>query len=44
MRRPLKELEAERLAEQTAKSMGFTALPICPFKIAERNDIDGNDP
>ena len=39
MRRPLKELEAERLAEQTAKSMGFEAFPVCPFKIAERNEI-----
>lgn len=40
MRRPLKELEAERAAEQVAREMGFDAFPVCPFKVARNHGIE----
>ncbi len=32
-------MEAEHTAVQVVKACGFTALPICPFEIAKKNDI-----
>ncbi len=33
-------LEAEREAERVVNDHGFTALPVCPFAIAKKADID----
>lgn len=35
----LARLEAENTAQRIVEECGFTALPICPFEIAKRNDI-----
>jgi hypothetical protein len=35
----LARAEAEHAAVQVVKDCGFTALPICPFEIAKKNDI-----
>ncbi len=35
----LERAEAERTAEEVTKRYEFTALPICPFTIAEKSDI-----
>jgi len=35
----IERAEAERIAEDVAKHHGFTALPICPFTIAQKADI-----
>jgi len=32
--------EAESIAQRTIKECGFVALPVCPFEIAKRHEID----